>query len=194
MSRVCSVDSSEVFDDDKSLCPRHMCPLVEAADREPPAPAPGPAPAGVPDRAGVPGPAAGQRTAWSRDHCWYCGHEAAAGNTRCTRMSCGRPLTPPALHIRFAGGEIELREGERVQLGRLGDCQRVFQEYPNVSRAHAVVRVDPDGTAWVEPLTTPNGTFLNDVEIQPALSRRLASGDRIRLARTAEGSITLYER
>ncbi|MET8996647.1 FHA domain-containing protein [Amycolatopsis sp. NPDC004169] len=109
-------------------------------------------------------------------------------------MSCGRSLTPPALHIRFAGGEIELSEGDRVQLGRLGEYQRVFQEYPNVSRAHAVVWVASDGTAWVEPLTTPNGTFLNDVEIQPALNRRLASGDRIRLARSAEGSVILYER
>jgi pSer/pThr/pTyr-binding forkhead associated (FHA) protein len=109
-------------------------------------------------------------------------------------MSCGRSLTPPAVLVKFAGGEIELSEGERAQLGRLGDHRRLFQEYPNVSRAHAVVRVDPDGTAWVEPLSTPNGTFLNDVEIPPAQGRRLASGDRIRFARNAEGSITLYER
>ncbi|MGV9365780.1 FHA domain-containing protein [Amycolatopsis sp. NPDC003731] len=186
------MDRSEVFGDDQSLCPVHMCPLVEAAGPEPAAP--GPAPAGAADGAHAPGPGAERRMAWSLDRCWRCGQEAAAGNTRCTRMSCGRPLTPPALHIKFPGGELELSEGERAQLGRLGDHRQLFREHPNVSRAHAVVRVDADGAAWVEPLPTPNGTFLNDVEIQPALHRRLATGDRIRFARTAEGAITLYER
>ncbi|MCG8915218.1 FHA domain-containing protein [Actinokineospora sp. PR83] len=194
MSRVCSEDSSEVFGDEVSLCPEHLCPLVEATVEVQVPSAPDPTPNRVPDRAGVPGPGTERRQAWSRDVCWHCGREAAAGNTRCANAVCGRALTPPALHMRFARGEVELSEGDRVELGRSGAHQRVFRDHPNVSRAHAVVRVDPDGSAWVEPLATPNGTFLNDVEIQPALSRRLASGDRVRFARDAEGSITLYER
>lgn len=193
MSRICSEDSSEVFDDEVSLCPNHLCPVVEATVQVPVPSTPEPEPNRVPDRVGVPGSDTGRREAWSRDRCWHCGREAAAGNTRCTNLTCGRSLVPPALHIRFTGGEVELPVGERAELGRLGDYQRVFRDHPNVSRAHAVVRVDPDGTSWVEPLTTPNGTFLNDVEIQPALPRQLASGDRIRFARNAEGTITLYE-
>ncbi|WET76209.1 FHA domain-containing protein [Amycolatopsis sp. QT-25] len=182
---MCSQDSSEIFDDEVSLCPKHLCHLVEVSEQVPP-PRDG--------RDDVSGRDTEQRTQWSHDRCWHCGEEAAAGNTQCTKMACGRSLTPPHLHIKFAGGEVELSAGVRAELGRLGEYQRLFQSYPNVSRAHAVVQVRTDGTAWIEPLPTPNGTFLNDVEIQPALSRRLASGDRIRFARNAEGSITLYER
>jgi hypothetical protein len=194
MSRACPEDSSETFGDDRSMCPVHVCPLVEATFEVPAPPTPGPGPVRVPDRTGVPGPGTGRREPWSRDRCWHCKLEAAPGNTLCSNMACGRSLTPPGLYIKFKGGEVELSVGGRAKLGRLGDYQRVFAVYPNVSRAHAIVRVDDDGTAWVEPLATPNGTFLNNVEIQPALSRQLASGDLIRLARNVEGSIILYER
>lgn len=191
MSRVCSKDSSEVFDDDRSLCPKHLCALVEVADREP---ASEQGPKGTSDAPHVPGPETPQGQAWGLDVCWHCGQPAAPGNTRCTNETCGRGLTPPALRITFAGGEIELSEGGRAELGRSGAYHRVFRDCPNVSRAHAVVRVDPDGSAWVEPRLTPNGTFLNDIELQPASSTRLGSGDRIRFARDVEGSITLYQR
>jgi hypothetical protein len=194
MSRMCPEDNSERFGDNRTMCKVHMCPLVTAINEVPAPPTPGPEPVQVPDRAGVPGPDTGQRKAWSRDRCWHCDQEAVPGRTLCSNMACGRSLTPPALYIKFRAGEVKLSEGDRVKLGRLGDYQRVFGVYPNVSRDHAIVRVEEDGTAWVEPLTTPNGTFLNDVELQPRLSRQLASGDRIRLARNVEGSITLYER
>ncbi|RSN46038.1 hypothetical protein DMC64_14950 [Amycolatopsis sp. WAC 04197] len=191
MSRVCAQDSSEIFDDEKSLCPKHLCHLLAVGDEVPIQEL---SIRQISDRVGGPGSDSEQRTPWSHDRCWHCGKEAAAGNTRCTQMTCGRSLTPPHLHIKFAGGEVELSAGVRAELGRLGEHQRLFASYPNVSRAHAVVWVDAEGTAWIDPLPTPNGTFLNGVEIQPTLSRRLASGDRIRFARDAEGSITLYER
>lgn len=187
MRWACPEDPSEVFADGESVCRAHTCPLVEVADE--PARGPEPEPPEEP-----PVQPADRRQGWSRDRCWRCAHEAAPGNTRCTRLECGRSLTPPALYIEFAGGEVELTEGVRAELGRLGSYQRVFRDHPTVSRAHAAVRVDADGTAWIEALPTPNGTFLNGTEIQPPLDRQLASGDRIRFGRDVEGSITLYRR
>ncbi|MBB1158054.1 MULTISPECIES: FHA domain-containing protein [Amycolatopsis] len=191
MRWACPEDPSEVFDDGASMCAEHTCPLVEVAE-EPPGGAT--TERGRTDGTDIPVQPADRRKGWSRDRCWRCSHEAAPGNTQCTRLECGRSLTPPALYIEFAGGEVEVSEGVRVELGRLGSYQRVFRDHPNVSRAHAAVRVDADGTAWIEALPTPNGTFLNGAEIQPPLDRQLASGDRIRFGRDVEGSITLYRR
>ncbi|GAA3039830.1 FHA domain-containing protein [Actinokineospora globicatena] len=188
MSRVCSKDRSEVYDDSMSLCPQHLAPLVTAVDL-PPVPPPEPAPA--PGRAEA--EQSSRRQSWSRAVCWHCGTGAAEGNTRCTNLGCGRSLTPPALLVVFDSGEVMLEVGQKTQLGRHGEHERVFATHANVSRAHAVLRVDGDGTAWVTPLRAVNGTFLNDVELTVELERQVASGDRIRLGRDAKGTITLFE-
>lgn len=189
MTRQCPQDPTEVFSDDEAMCATHICPLVVVGvDEITPALAhiaAGPAPGARPER-----------TTWSVAVCWRCGTESPnSANVECLNVDCRRSLTPPAMHIRFPRGEVEVRPGENVNLGRQGPHGQVFRDYPNVSRRHAAVGVDHDGRAWIVPFAVSNGTFLNDQELPDSLNRTLASGDRIRFAAgAAVGAVTLYER
>jgi hypothetical protein len=103
-------------------------------------------------------------------------------------------LTPPAVAIRFAGGQVDVARGTRVELGRSGRHAGLFRAYPNVSRRHAVVGADAAGRAWIEPVPTPNGTFLDGSEIPASERTPLRSNTRIRFALHAEGTVTVYSR
>lgn len=50
-----------------------------------------------------------------------------------------------------------------------------------VSRSHAVLKVDPDGTVGLTDLSSTNGTFVNGERLEPNRSRELDDGDRIRV-------------
>ncbi len=197
MSRTCPQDSSEVFSDDEAICRTHLCPLVTVVASgqavHPPVPGTpaGPAVTGTPVQETGP-----RRAAWSASECWRCGQPSPnPANVECLNPDCHRSLTPPAMHIAFPAGEVELQPGESVNLGRQGPHGRVFRDHPNVSRRHAAVGVDEDGRAWVVPFAVSNGTFVNDTEIQDSINRSLVSGDRIRFAAgTAVGTVTLYDR
>lgn len=52
---------------------------------------------------------------------------------------------------------------------------------PSISRSHAVIK-QIEGEFYLEDLQATNGTYHNDVKLQPSQSVKLASGDRIRLA------------
>jgi hypothetical protein len=182
VTKRCPVDPDEVFEDAETLCRVHIRPLVVVEDE--------PSEAGAPPAEG-----AERREPWSLDVCWHCRTPSPHPDNRsCLRPECRRSLTPPALHVRFRDGEVELDPGERAELGRHGPHGRTFRGFPNVSRRHAVLGVDADGRAWVEPLRTPNGTFLNGAELPESVGRTLLSGDTVRLALHAEGTVTLYDR
>ncbi|WP_309111931.1 FHA domain-containing protein [Saccharothrix sp.] len=181
MTKRCPVDPDEVFDDAETLCRAHIRPLIVVVDEPEPVVA---APA-----EGVP------REPWSLEVCWHCGTPSPHPDNRsCLRPDCRSSLTPPALHVRFRDGEVQLDPGGRAELGRQGPHARAFRGFPNVSRRHAVLGVDPDGRAWIEPLPTPNGTFLNGAELPESVGKTLHSGDTVRLALHAEGTVTLYDR
>lgn len=186
MSQTCPRCSpGQLYDDDIPLCPTHVVALephvAETADAAEPKPEPELEP--------------GWQPAVDRSVCWNCGTAVAhPDNTECLNPECRRSLTPPALVVRFPTGQVELGRGTRVELGRLGPHSRVFRSYPNVSRHHAVIGTDPNGRAWIEPVPTPNGTFLDGVEI-PASERRVLRQDtRIRFALHAEGTVAVYSR
>jgi hypothetical protein len=192
MTKVCPVDSGEVFDDTHVMCFAHVRPLVSTVDQAQASPLPdGP----VPQRVGVPAPeGTGGSRSWSTETCWRCGAVPPhPDNTTCLDPACGRSLIPPALHLRFPDGEVELAPGARAELGRRGPHGRAFRRHPNVSRRHAVVGADQDGRAWIEPLRTPNGTFVNGAEIPESVAKALVTGDSVRLARDVEGVVTLYD-
>ncbi|MGI5247124.1 FHA domain-containing protein [Dactylosporangium sp. CA-139066] len=180
MSQICRICNG-LYSDDEPFCPVDLVDLEPYA--EPDADAE-PLAGGDP----VPEPAPARSSA-----CWNCGTEPPdAANTEC--LQCHRPLEPPALLIRFEGGQVEVRRGERAELGRLGRYARLFRSYPNVSRRHAVVGAEPDGSAWIEPGPTPNGTFVNGREIRSSDRVQLRHDQRIRLALHAEGTVTLFPR
>jgi hypothetical protein len=189
MSQYCPrCPAGKLFGDDESLCVPHVEDLLpyvpeteQPADQEPEDEEAEEPESGDPD--------------WDRSGCWHCGTVPPdQANTECLNPACRRPLAPPALLLRFGHGEVEVDLGARAELGRLGPHARVFRIYPNVSRRHAVVGVDPDGRAWIEPRATPNGTFVNGSEIPAETRRTLRSGQRIRLALHAEGTATVYTR
>ena len=183
MSQLCRRCGPErLYGDDEPFCPVHT------SDLEPYSP-PGADDVADPD----PGPAADPWPPRSTA-CWHCGTEPPpdAANTECLR--CHKLLEPPAMLVRFPGGQVEVRPGERAELGRVGRYARLFRAFPNVSRRHAVLIAEPDGSAWIEPVPTPNGTFVDGQEIRPADRIRLRDRQRIRLARHAEGTVTLFPR
>ncbi|MGX7826056.1 FHA domain-containing protein [Actinokineospora sp. 24-640] len=174
------------YEDSVQICPEDATAL-EAAARPPVV---------IPERLGVPGPeAALARAHWGTEVCWRCATPSPnQGNTACANTGCRASLTPPLLHIAFGDGEVAADRGERFELGRAGRFGRVFRAFPNVSRRHAVVGVDDAGRPWVIALPTPNGTFINDAEIDESIAKTLFSGDRLRLAVDVEGAVTVYDR
>lgn len=183
MTQVCPVcDPPRFFDDAAQLCnvcistlERHVPQADIAADA-----------AGEQDPVD-PQPPAAAAPMWQ---CWNCGTPPHPGNTEC--VDCHRSLTPPALVIRFRDGTVEIDRGSQVELGRHGRYARLFRSFGNVSRRHAVVGVDVDGRAWIEPNPTPNGTFVNQREIAPSVRRPLESHQVVRFARFAEGVVMVY--
>jgi hypothetical protein len=177
------------YGDDKVLCPKHFLELVPYQPRP------------VPDddeeaepTTEQPRPTVSPTTMrWNRSRCWYCDAEPPdLRNTEC--LNCHRSLTPPVLLLRFQGEDIEVNPGMRVELGRIGEYGTLFRSYPNVSRRHAVVGVDPDGEPWIQPLPTPNGTFVDGIEIPASVRQPLRNGQRLRFALHAEGTATVYAR
>lgn len=186
------VQGGESFADDRRWCDDHCCGVVDVPADSAGDAGPDQAPGGADPREATDGSG---RTAWDTATCWRCGTRSPnPANTECLDPACRRSLTPPVLHVRFADGEVELDREQRTPLGRHGPNARAFRDFPNVSREHAVLGVDAAGTAWIQPLRTPNGTFLNDVELTEPSHRALFSGDSVRLAKDATGTVTVYER
>lgn len=190
MNWVCrSCPTETVYGDDVALCP--VC-MSELFLYQPPAhPPPGADKQEEPEKQKP--ETTSDALSWDRLHCWNCDTEAPdVSNTEC--LGCHRSLTPPALLIRFPGGEIEVEPGTSVELGRTGRHARLFRHHANVSRRHALVGVEPDGSAWIEPLATPNKTFLDGVELPDLTRRRLRARQQVRFALNLEGTAVVYER
>lgn len=196
MSKYCDVCGPELLhEDSETICRPHIVMLVPYV---PDGPTAGTTPPNEsrPDegRGGTSASADGGQVPWSRSTCWNCGTASPAGNSECLNPDCRRSLTPPALVIRFSAGQVEVEPGARVDLGRLGQYARLFRAHLNVSRRHAAVGVDADGCAWVEPCVTPNGTFIDDAELDSSVRRPLCTDQRLRFARNVEGAVTRYAR
>jgi hypothetical protein len=184
MSQVCPrCGPGRLYDDDVVFCTAHVVPVEPYVAEAPAAPETEPEPAPEP------------QPATHREVCWNCGTPVAhPGNTECLNPDCRRSLTPPALVVRFPTGQVELGRDARVELGRLGPHAALFRTYPNVSRHHAVIGSDPNGRAWIEPVPTPNGTFLDGIEIPASERRSLRPDTRIRFGLHAEGIVTVFSR
>ncbi|WP_117213936.1 FHA domain-containing protein [Allorhizocola rhizosphaerae] len=181
MSQVCTICGPQrLFPDDALMCDIHIRSLDSYEPESAPEFGPDAMPA-EPLAPAAPDPMLA---------CWNCGARPHPGNDEC--VECHRTLTPPALVIRFRDGNVEVELGSQVELGRHGHHGRLFRSFGNVSRRHAVVGVDADGRAWIEPNPTPNGTFVNQREIAPSVRRPLESYQVVRFALHAEGTVMVY--
>ncbi|MFI9102822.1 FHA domain-containing protein [Streptomyces fildesensis] len=90
-----------------------------------------------------------------------------------------------ALRLVFPDGAAVVEPGGRIRLGR--DPQqcpdvRFLGGRDNLSRVHASVGVDPDGSAWITDEGSTNGTFVRGTRITAGERVALRPGDALRLA------------
>ncbi|MFI1717717.1 FHA domain-containing protein [Streptomyces litmocidini] len=105
----------------------------------------------------------------------------AAVDARATRRD--RPTT--VLRIRFGVVERTVVPGGTLLLGRApaaGATRGLLARHDNVSRRHATVGLEPDGTAWVRDEHSTNGTFVNGSPVGAGARTPLRDGDVLRLA------------
>ncbi|MER6139473.1 FHA domain-containing protein [Streptomyces sparsogenes] len=105
-------------------------------------------------------------------------------------------------HVLLICGDpcLELRHGPGppLTLGRHPDwaprTAAFFADRPKISRRHASITVEPDGTAWVEepPAGSHNGTFLNSARLAPGIRTPLRDGDQLRLGLRVSIAVRLY--
>jgi hypothetical protein len=106
-----------------------------------------------------------------------------------------REVSAQLLRLRFgSAGEVTVPRGVSVALGRdpaTSPAATTLAGFGNISRQHAKVGVDPDGSAWVEDTRSMNGTFVNGEQVPPATRRRLRDGDELRLASDVVAEVAL---
>lgn len=92
------------------------------------------------------------------------------------------PFEQPALSLRMSWGEeMALYQGDSVVIGRDSAVFDGAAKLPdNVSRRHLRIVFEPTGPV-VEDLRSTNGTFLNDVLIQPGVPTPIGPGDTLRM-------------
>ena len=107
----------------------------------------------------------------------------------------GRPaMSTAVLRLAFPTGNVEVPAGTTLLLGRDPAESLVaaaFADYDNVSRRHATVAVDDNGTATITDERSTNGTFVNGDRILPGRPVRLADGDVVRLAADVSAAVIL---
>ncbi|MGW1976121.1 FHA domain-containing protein [Streptomyces sp. NPDC001889] len=165
-----------------------------------PEPAPAaPAPPGAPRHTppGDPGSRPGPTGDGPRD-CWHCREPLDPREPLCA--SCGSPRTHVLLLCDSPCLELAQGPGAPLNLGRdPGWSPRTaaaFTELLRISRRHATVTVEADGSAWVEEAAASgslNHTYLNGARITPGLRTPLRDGDELRLGLRVVGfSVRLY--
>lgn len=91
-----------------------------------------------------------------------------------------------AMRLRFPGGQTVLIEpGVRIRIGRdprVCPSVRFLAGHDNLSRIHATVGVEDDGSAWITDEGSTNGTFVHGYRLAPRQPAALRPGDSVRLA------------
>ncbi|NEW71270.1 FHA domain-containing protein [Streptomyces rhizosphaericus] len=157
-----------------------------AAPEERPRPEPRPEPRPAPPPAGVEVSAP----------CWNCRAPVAPRDTRCA--SCARARTHALLVCADPCLELRHGPGPPLRLGRHPDwaprTAAAFAGWNKVSRRHASITVEPDGTAWVEEpeAGSRNGTYLNGARIAAGVRTPVRDGDQLRLGLRVSFAVRLY--
>lgn len=98
-----------------------------------------------------------------------------------------------ALRLQFPGGDIvEVAPGFSIRLGRdpqLCPAVTFLAGHDNLSRVHARVGVDADGTAWITDEGSTNGTYVGGYRLATNETAPLRPGDTFRLAADVHVSV-----
>ncbi|MGI5459533.1 FHA domain-containing protein [Streptomyces sp. CA-249302] len=108
------------------------------------------------------------------------------------RTTLERPVT--SLRLSFDTGTLEVRPGQEVVLGRRPEYTEsapLLAAYDNVSRMHATVGLDSDGSAWLRDERSANGTWADEIPVPQGQARPLQDGSVIRLASNVSARVRL---
>ncbi|WP_406356336.1 FHA domain-containing protein [Streptomyces sp. NBC_00658] len=97
------------------------------------------------------------------------------------------------LRLSFTSGEIVVRPGQQVILGRdprHSATAARLAPFDNVSRTHATVGLTSGGAAWLRDENSANGTWADDELVPAGETRPLRDGSVVRLA----SNVTAYVR
>lgn len=166
------------------------------------------APSAAPPRAPVATPAPQERTT-----CPHCRAPVTTDDLVCTtclrELPSERPDAPrdealrttlerdaTMLRLSFSTGEIVVRPGQQVTLGRdprhTATAARLAP-FGNVSRTHATVGLTSGGAAWLRDENSANGTWADDELVPPGETRPLRDGSAIRLASNVTAHVRLLD-
>lgn len=139
----------------------------------------------LPDPAGDPGvrcPGCAALVASGTSHCPRCLAKVRSGRTAPSGARAVLGFDTLALSLPVLPG-APLRLGR--DSGWAPASAGAFRTQSTVSRRHASVAMDPDGTVWVTEETggTLNGTWVNGGHLLPGERHRLSHGDRLQLGR-----------
>jgi hypothetical protein len=102
------------------------------------------------------------------------------------RARTRRDAPPQALRLRFPSGDIvSVEPGVRIRLGRdAHTCPAVgfLAAHDNLSRLHATVTVETDGSASITDEGSTNGTWVHGYRLAPNEPASLRPGETFRLA------------
>lgn len=126
--------------------------------------------------------------------CVQCGHSYTPGQMICANPHCGAALSRPAAPIFMAPTQVTLifagslrlcaDPSSQIQIGRSTadhvELRRLLATFGNVSRCHAVVRIDQQGMVGVSDLSSVNGTFINDRRLPVGVWHDVRQGDVVR--------------
>jgi hypothetical protein len=130
--------------------------------------------------------------------CPRCHHPVDASATICP--SCMGSLSATAaaapyatrreestgrLLLRIGSGDVTVPRGQTMPLGRdagRSPVARTLEPYDNVSRLHATVGMDADGSAWIRDERSTNGTYVDGRRLRPGEATPLTAGSAVRLA------------
>lgn len=97
------------------------------------------------------------------------------------------------LRLQFPGGRtVEVAPGFSIRLGRdpqLCPAVTFLADRDNLSRIHARVGVDADGSAWIADEDSTNGTYVRGYRLTANQTAPLRPGDTFRLAADVHVSV-----
>jgi FHA domain-containing protein len=104
-----------------------------------------------------------------------------------------RDVPVDTLRLRFPGGDVvEVAPGHSIRLGRdpqLCPAVTFLAGHDNLSRIHAKVGVETDGTAWIADESSTNGTYVRGYRLRTDETAPLKPGDTFRLAADVHVSV-----